>query len=82
MVINDDMPHSVPPVAYLRYKETWFFLILEQKNDAFLAIHVVGVPEIVEFRLTDINDQPFTIEANLAKRHAPLACREGGAYRH
>lgn len=42
--INDDMPHPVPPIAYLRYKENWFFLIMDQKNDVFAAIHVVSEP--------------------------------------
>jgi hypothetical protein len=43
-VTHDDLPHPVPPIAYLRYKENWFFLILDQRNDVFGAIHVVGEP--------------------------------------
>jgi hypothetical protein len=40
-----------------------------------------NVPETVTFRLTDINDQPFTIVADLAKRHAfvPLHTEKPGA---
>ncbi|MFT5131801.1 MAG: hypothetical protein ACI9VI_001557 [Candidatus Azotimanducaceae bacterium] len=41
---NDDMPHPVPPSAYLRYKENWFFLIFDKDNDIFGAIHVVCEP--------------------------------------
>jgi hypothetical protein len=43
-VTHDDMPHPVPPIAYLRYKENWFFLIFDQKNDVFGATHVVSEP--------------------------------------
>lgn len=43
-LIHDDMPHPVPPIAYLRYKENWFFLIIDQKSDVFGAIHVVSEP--------------------------------------
>lgn len=43
-VTHDDMPHPVPPIAFLRYKENWFFLILEQANEVFGAIHIVGEP--------------------------------------
>ena len=41
---NDDMPHPIPPTAYLRYKENWFFLIFDQDNDIFGAIHVSAEP--------------------------------------
>jgi hypothetical protein len=43
-VIHDDMPHPVPPVAYLRYKENWFFLVFDPANDIFGAAHVVSEP--------------------------------------
>ena len=43
-VIHDDMPHPVPPIAYLRYKENWFFLIMDEKNGVFGAIHIVSEP--------------------------------------
>ena len=41
---NDDMPHPVPPSAYLRYKENWLFLIFDKENDIFGAIHVGSEP--------------------------------------
>ena len=43
-VTHDDMPHPVPPIAFLRYKENWFFLIMDKKNGVFGAIHVVSEP--------------------------------------
>jgi hypothetical protein len=43
-VIHDDMPHPVPPIAYLRYKENWFFLIFDKDNGVFGAIHIVSEP--------------------------------------
>jgi hypothetical protein len=43
-VTHDDMPHPVPPIAYLRYKENWFFLIFDEPNNIFGAVHVVSEP--------------------------------------
>ena len=43
-VSNDDRPHPVPPSAYLRYKENWFFLIFDKDNDIFGAVHVSCEP--------------------------------------
>ena len=43
-VSNDDMPHPVPPAAFLRYKENWFFLIFDKGNDIFGAVHVSSEP--------------------------------------
>jgi hypothetical protein len=48
---HDDMPHPVPPIAYLRYKENWFFLIFDEPNDVFGAIHVVSEPGFERLRL-------------------------------
>ena len=48
--VNDDLPHPVPPIAYLRYKENWFFLIMDQKNDVFGAIHIVSEPGFERIR--------------------------------
>ena len=39
-----DRPHPVPPLAYLRYKENWFFLILDPEHQVFGAIHVNSEP--------------------------------------
>lgn len=43
-VSNDDMPHPVPPAAYLRYKENWFFLIFDKDNDIFGVVHISSEP--------------------------------------
>lgn len=37
--IHDDLPHPVPAFAHLRYKENYFFIILDAKNDVFGVIH-------------------------------------------
>lgn len=41
---NDDRPHPVPPSAYLRYKENWFFLVFDKDNDIFGAVHISSEP--------------------------------------
>jgi hypothetical protein len=36
---HDDLPHPVPPIAYLRYKENWFFIILDVAQDVYGMAH-------------------------------------------
>ncbi|MDD5177615.1 MAG: hypothetical protein PHQ05_14450 [Sterolibacterium sp.] len=36
---HDDLPHPVPPIAYLRYKENWFFIILDVSNSVYGMAH-------------------------------------------
>lgn len=36
---HDDLPHPVPPLAYLRYKENWFFIMLDVGNDVYGMAH-------------------------------------------
>ena len=36
---HDDLPHPVPPIAYLRYKENWFFIIIDVSNSVFGVAH-------------------------------------------
>jgi hypothetical protein len=36
---HDDVPHPVPPIAYLRYKENWFFIIIDVKNSVYGMAH-------------------------------------------
>ena len=36
---HDDLPHPVPPIAYLRYKENWFFIIIDVANQVFGMAH-------------------------------------------
>jgi hypothetical protein len=35
--VHDDLPHPVPPIAYLRWKENWFFIIMDVEH------HVHGI---------------------------------------
>jgi hypothetical protein len=49
-VTHDDRPHPVPPIAYLRYKENWFFLIFDPGNEVFGAIHLVSEPGFERIR--------------------------------
>jgi hypothetical protein len=36
---HDDVPHPVPPIAYLRYKENWFFVIIDVTNSVYGMAH-------------------------------------------
>jgi hypothetical protein len=36
---HDDVPHPVPPTAYLRYKENWLFILIDADRDAFGIAH-------------------------------------------
>lgn len=36
---HDDLPHPVPPMAYLRYKENWFFIFIDAVNSVFGVAH-------------------------------------------
>ncbi len=36
---HDDVPHPVPPFAYLRYKENWFFIIIDVRNSVYGMAH-------------------------------------------
>jgi hypothetical protein len=36
---HDDVPHPVPPIAYLRYKENWFFIIIDVENSVYGMAH-------------------------------------------
>jgi hypothetical protein len=39
MTTHDDVPHPVPPTAYLRYKENWFFILIDVGNSVFGMAH-------------------------------------------
>jgi hypothetical protein len=39
MTTHDDVPHPVPPTAYLRYKENWFFILIDVRNSVFGMAH-------------------------------------------
>ena len=36
---HDDLPHPIPPIAYLRYKENWFFIIIDVANSVYGMSH-------------------------------------------
>jgi hypothetical protein len=36
---HDDLPHPVPPIAYLRYKENWFFIMLDVAQNVYGMAH-------------------------------------------
>jgi hypothetical protein len=50
--IYDDMPHPIPPLAYLRYKENWFFLILDVENRIFGQTHFSYEPGLDRARMS------------------------------
>lgn len=35
-----DLPHPVPPLAFLRYKENYFFILLDPEREAFGVAHL------------------------------------------
>jgi hypothetical protein len=37
--IHDDTPHPIPPTAYLRYKENWFFILMDVDSGVFGMAH-------------------------------------------
>ena len=39
MTTHDDVPHPVPPTAYLRYKENWFWIFVDVRNQIFGMAH-------------------------------------------
>jgi hypothetical protein len=39
ITIDDDVPHPIPPIAYLRYKENWFFIIMDVKSSVYGMAH-------------------------------------------
>jgi hypothetical protein len=36
---QDDLPHPVPPFAYLRWKENWFFIIMDPQRQVHGVVH-------------------------------------------
>lgn len=39
MTNHDDVPHPVPPTAFLRYKENWFWIFVDVRNQIFGMSH-------------------------------------------
>jgi len=38
--VHDDFPHPIPPLAYLRYKENYFFIIMAPENSVHGIVHL------------------------------------------
>ena len=50
--IHDDRPHPIPPFAYLRYKENYFFIIMNPENQVFGISHINNEPLFNRSRFT------------------------------
>jgi len=42
--IHDDRPHPIPPFAQLRWKENYFFILMDERNSAFGVAHFNNEP--------------------------------------
>jgi hypothetical protein len=49
---HDDLPHRIPPIAYLRYKENYFFVVLDAKANVFGVIHFNNEPLFNRIRIS------------------------------
>jgi hypothetical protein len=49
---HDDRPHPVPPFAFLRYKENYFFIVMDQRNDIYGIAHLNNEPLFNRSRFT------------------------------
>ena len=49
---HDDLPHPVPPIAYLRYKENWFFIVLDIRNHVYGMAHFNFEPGLDRARVS------------------------------
>jgi len=38
--LHDDLPHPVPPLAYIRWKENYFFIIIDHERNIFGVSHL------------------------------------------
>ncbi len=50
--IHDDLPHPVPPYAYMRYKENWFFILIDVPNKVFGMAHFNYEPSFDRARVS------------------------------
>jgi hypothetical protein len=41
---HDDRPHPVPPFAFLRYKENYFFIVMDRERQVFGVSHLNNEP--------------------------------------
>lgn len=52
MTVHDDLPHPVPPLAYLRWKENYFFIIKSPDTGVFGLVHLNFEPGFARARFT------------------------------
>jgi len=50
--IHDDLPHPVPPMAFLKYKENYFFIIVAPESDVFGMAHFNHEPGFDRARMS------------------------------
>lgn len=59
---SDDFPHPVPPLAYVRWKENYFFLIMDPEKKLFGMLHFNSEPAFDRLRINcnfQIDGKPF-----------------------
>jgi len=59
---HDDLPHPIPPIAYLRWKENYFMIVLDRKNDIYGMAHLSHEPIFDRARMScnlQIKGKPF-----------------------
>jgi len=49
---HDDLPHPVPPIAYLRWKENYFFVVICPEQNVFGICHLNNEPAFNRSRFT------------------------------
>jgi len=60
--MSDDRPHPVPPVAFMRYKENYFFIIMDAAAGVHGVSHINNEPLFNRTRFTlnlSVRGQPF-----------------------
>ncbi|GLR68932.1 hypothetical protein GCM10010909_36140 [Acidocella aquatica] len=49
---HDDYPHPIPPIAYLRWKENYFFILMDPGSGVFGILHFNNEPGFNRSRFT------------------------------
>jgi hypothetical protein len=59
---HDDLPHPVPPLAFLRWKENYFFIVIDPLREAFGVAHFNFEPGFDRARLScnfNVRGKPY-----------------------
>ena len=67
--VHDDYPHPVPPIAYLRWKENYFFIVMDPQSEVFAAIHINSEPGFDRVRFSC----HMTVEGELSEYSNEMA---------